>query len=89
VGLRGKEEGGGVRSGPGENRTMIVLHIISAMSALGPVNSLLWYVPSSRYIWSSAPILFLQEQIRDIIIIVLATVPMLTEAHNKVRGRSA
>ena len=26
--------------------------------------SLLWYVPPSRYIWSSAPILFLQEQIK-------------------------
>ena len=37
---------------------------------LGPLNSLLWYVPSSRYIWSSAPIFcFLQEQIKDIIII--------------------
>jgi hypothetical protein len=36
---------------------------------LGPLNSLLWYVPSSKYIWSSDPILFLQEQIRDIIII--------------------
>jgi hypothetical protein len=35
---------------------------------LGPLNSLLWYVPSSRYIWSSAPILFPQEQIKDIII---------------------
>jgi hypothetical protein len=35
---------------------------------LGPLNSLLWYVPSSRYIWSSAPTLFLQEQIKDIII---------------------
>ena len=35
---------------------------------LGPLNSLLWYVPSSRYIWSSAPTLFLQEQIEDIII---------------------
>jgi hypothetical protein len=35
---------------------------------LGPLNSLLWYVPSSRYIWSSAPILNLQEQIKDIII---------------------
>jgi hypothetical protein len=23
---------------------------------LGPLNSLLWYVPSSRYIWSSDPI---------------------------------
>jgi hypothetical protein len=36
---------------------------------LGPLNSLLWYVPSSRYIWSSAPILFLQEQMKDINII--------------------
>jgi hypothetical protein len=35
---------------------------------LGPLNSLLWYVPSSRYILSLAPILFLQEQIKDIII---------------------
>jgi hypothetical protein len=35
---------------------------------LGPLNSLLWYVPSSRYIWSSY-FLFLQEQIKDIIII--------------------
>jgi hypothetical protein len=32
---------------------------------LGPLNSLLWYVPSSRYIWSSVAILFLQEQIKD------------------------
>jgi hypothetical protein len=32
---------------------------------LGPLNSPLWYVPSSRYIWNSAPILF----IKDIIII--------------------
>ena len=23
---------------------------------LGPLNSLVWYVPCSRYIWSSAPI---------------------------------
>ena len=38
---------------------------------LGPLNSLLWYVPSSRYIWSSAPLfLFLQEQIKDIIITI-------------------
>ena len=35
---------------------------------MSPLNILLWYVPSSRYIWSSAPILFLQEQIIDIII---------------------
>ena len=37
---------------------------------LVPLNSLLWYVPSSSYTWSSAPILFLQEQIKDIIIII-------------------
>jgi hypothetical protein len=36
---------------------------------LGPQNSLLWYVPSSRYIWRSS-FLFLQEQIKDIIIIL-------------------
>jgi len=30
---------------------------------LGPLNSLFWYVPSSRYIWSSAPILFLHIHI--------------------------
>jgi hypothetical protein len=35
---------------------------------LGPLNSLFWYVPSSRHVWSSDPILFLQEQIKDIII---------------------
>ena len=29
---------------------------------LGPLNSLLSYVPSSGYIWSSDPILFRQEQ---------------------------
>jgi hypothetical protein len=34
----------------------------------GPLNILLWYVPSSRYLWRSVPILFLQEQIKDIII---------------------
>ena len=40
---------------------------------LGPLNSLVWYVPSSRYIWSSAPILFLQQQIKDIIIVCVFT----------------
>ena len=29
-GLRGEEEGGGVRSGPGEARTILLFHIISA-----------------------------------------------------------
>ena len=35
---------------------------------LGSLNSLSWYVPSSRCIWNSAPVLFLQEQTKDIII---------------------
>ena len=38
---------------------------------LGPLNSLLWYVPSSRYMWSSRSyFLVLQEQIKDIIITI-------------------
>jgi hypothetical protein len=43
-------------------RLILLLQIISArpskqpLMVLGPLNSLLWYVPSSRYIWSSAPI---------------------------------
>jgi hypothetical protein len=65
----GEEEGGGVRSGPGEARTILLLHVISAR----PFKQRLM-VPSSRYIWSSAPILFLQEQIKDIIIIDLVDV---------------
>ncbi len=41
-----------MRSGPGEARTILLLHTL----VLYPLNSLLWYVPSSRYIWSSAPL---------------------------------
>jgi hypothetical protein len=47
VGLRGDtkggggEEGGGVRSGPGEARTILLFDIISARPS-----KLLWYVPS-------------------------------------------
>ena len=44
-----------------------------------PLNSLLWYVPSSRYIWSSASILFLSEQIKDNII--FCVVPPPTYVH--------
>ncbi len=36
------EEGCGMRSGPGEARTILLLHIISVR----PLNSLVWYVPS-------------------------------------------
>jgi len=39
---------------------------------IGTLDRLLWYVPTSRYTWSSAPILFLQEQRKDIIIISIA-----------------
>ena len=52
--------------GVGQERLGLSYFFISLV--LGPLNSLLWYVPSSRYIRSSAPILFLQEQIKDIII---------------------
>jgi hypothetical protein len=37
-----------------------------------PLNSLLWYVPSLRYIELSSYFLFLQEQIKDIVIIPIA-----------------
>ena len=56
----------GVVCGVGQERLGPSYFFISLV--LGPLNNLLWYVPSSRYIWSSAPILFLQEQIKGIII---------------------
>jgi hypothetical protein len=37
-----------VRSGPGEARTILLFHTISGNSS-GPLNSLVWYVPSLRY----------------------------------------
>ena len=55
-----------LRAGVGQERRGPSYFFISFV--LGPLNSLLWYVPSSRCIWSSAPVLFLQEQIKDIII---------------------
>jgi hypothetical protein len=57
----------GVVSGVGQERLGPSYFFKSLV--LGPLNSLLWYVPSSRYTWSSAPILFLQEPIKVIIII--------------------
>ena len=36
-GLRGEEEGGGVRSGPGVARTILLFHIISARSSKQPL----------------------------------------------------
>jgi len=41
-----------VRSGPGAARTIPLFHTISARPpplVLGPLNSLVWYVPSLRY----------------------------------------
>ena len=35
--LRGEEEGGGVRSGPGEARTILLLHVISARPSKQPL----------------------------------------------------
>ena len=40
-----EEEGGGVRSGSGVTRTIL----LSLPLVLVPLNSLVWYVPSSRY----------------------------------------
>jgi hypothetical protein len=51
-----------LRAGVGQERRGPSYFFISFV--LGPLSSLSWYVPSSRYIWSSAPILFLQEQIK-------------------------
>jgi hypothetical protein len=67
-GLRGEEEGGGVRSGPGEARTILLLHIISARPSKQPlmVRSFL-----KVYMELGSYFLFLQEQIKDIIITVV------------------
>jgi hypothetical protein len=64
-GLRGEEEGGGVRSGPGEARTILLLHIISVRPSKQPLmvrTFLKVYMELGSYF------LFLQEQIKDIII---------------------
>ena len=62
----GEEEGGGVRSGPGEARTILLLHIISVRPSKQPLmvrTFLKVYMELGSYF------LFLQEQIKDIIII--------------------
>ena len=64
-GLRGEEEGGGVRSGPGEARTILHLHIISVRASKQTLmvrTFLKVYMELGSYFW------FLQEQIKDIII---------------------
>ena len=56
----GEEEGGGVRSGPRAARTILLFHINSAR----PSNFLKVYMELGSYF------LLLQEQIKDIIIIM-------------------
>ena len=61
----GEEEGGGVRSGPGSARTILLFHIISARPSKHPLmvrTFLKVYMELGSYF------LFLQEQIKDIII---------------------
>jgi GTPase involved in cell partitioning and DNA repair len=61
----GEEEGGGVRSGPGEARTILLLHIISVRPSKQPLmvrTFLKVYMELGSYF------LLLQEQIKDIII---------------------
>ena len=60
-----EEEGGGVRSGPGEARTILLLHIISVRPSKQP---LLVRTFLKVYMELGSSFLFLQEQIKDIII---------------------
>ena len=61
----GEEEGGGVRSGPGEARTILLLHIISVRPSKQP---LMVRTFLKVYMELGSSFLFLQEQIKDIII---------------------
>jgi hypothetical protein len=63
--LGGEEEGGGVRSGPGAARTILLFHIISARPSKQPrmVRTFL-----KVYMEFGSYFLFPQEQIKDIII---------------------
>jgi hypothetical protein len=60
------EEGGGVRNGPGEARTILLLHIISVRPYK---QSLMVRTFLKVYMELGSYFLFLQEQIKDIIII--------------------
>ena len=61
-----EEEGGGVRSGPGEARTILLLHMISARPSKQPLMVLTFL---KVYMELGSSFLFLQEQIKDMIII--------------------
>ena len=60
-----EEEGGDVRSGPGEARTILLLHIISARPFKQP---LIERTVLKVYMELGSNFLFLQEQMKDIII---------------------
>ena len=64
----GEEEGGGVRSGLGEARTILLLHIISVRPSKQPLMAFL-----KVYMELGSYFLFLQEQIKDIIIMSIQT----------------
>ncbi len=61
----GEEEGGGVRSGSGEARTILLFHIISARPFKQPLRVRTFL---KVYMELGSYFLFLQEQIKDIII---------------------
>ena len=63
----GEEEGDGVRSGPGEARTILLLHIISVRPSKQP---LMLRTFLKVYMELGSSFLFLQEQIKDIIICI-------------------
>ena len=65
-GLRGGGRRGGVRSGPGEARTIPLLHIISVTPSKQP---LMVRTFLKVYMELGSSFLFVQEQIKDIIII--------------------
>ena len=60
----GEEEGGGVRSEPGEARTILLLHIISARPSKQPLMVCTFL---KVYMELGSCFLFLQEQEKDII----------------------
>jgi hypothetical protein len=62
----GGEEGGGVRSGPGAARTILLFHIISARPSKQPLMVCTFLKVCMEL---DSYFLFLQEQIKDIIII--------------------
>ena len=70
-GLRGGGRRGGVRSGPGAARTILLFHIISARPSKHP---LMVRTFLKLYMGLGSYFLFLQEQLKDIIIWQLASV---------------